>query len=54
MKDGGRGELFRKSVMQYSLLGEFIQEYESAFEAARQLGVFKSNLTAACRGETSQ
>ena len=52
--DGGQGELFRKPVMQYSLLGEFIKEYESASEAARQLDVFKSNLTAACRGETSQ
>lgn len=52
--DGGQGELFRKPVMQYSLLGDFIKEYESASEAARQLDVFKSNLTAACRGETSQ
>lgn len=40
--DGGQGELFRKPVMQYSLLGEFIKEYESASEAARQLDVFKS------------
>lgn len=52
--DSGQGELFRKSVCQYDLMGNFIQEYESASEAARQLKVFKSNLTAACRGETSQ
>lgn len=52
--DGGQGELFKKPVCQYDLMGNFIQEYESASEAARQLNVFKSNLTAACRGETSQ
>ena len=50
----GQGDLFKKSVLQYDLKGNFIQEFESASEAARQLDVFKSNLTAACRGETSQ
>ena len=50
----GQGELFRKPVLQYDLKGNFIQEFESASEAARQLNVFKSNLTAACRGESTQ
>lgn len=50
----GQGEIFRKPVLQYDLKGNFIQEFESASEAARQLNVFKSNLTAACRGETKQ
>ena len=50
----GQGELFRKPVLQYDLKGNFIQEFESASEAARQINVFKSNLTAACRGETNQ
>jgi len=52
--DGGQGSLFKKPVYQYDLMGNFIQEFESASEAARQLNLFKSNLTAACRGETSQ
>lgn len=50
----GQGEIFRKPVLQYDLKGKFIQEFESASEAARQLNVFQSNLTAACRGESSQ
>ena len=50
----GQGEIFRKPVLQYDLKGNFIQEFESASEAARQVNVFKSNLTAACRGEVKQ
>lgn len=50
----GQGTVFKKPVEQYDLYGNFIQEYESASEAARQLNLFKSNITAACRGETSQ
>lgn len=49
-----RGDNARKPVCQYDLSGNFIKEYESASEAARQLNVFKSNITSACRGETSQ
>ena len=52
--DSGTGESFRKPVCQYDLKGNFIQEFESASEAARQLSVFKSNITSACRGESSQ
>jgi len=52
--DDGQADLFKKAVYQYDLMGNFIAEYESASEAARQLNLFKSNLTAACRGETSQ
>lgn len=52
--DGGQSDLFKKPVEQYDLYGKFLAEYGSASEAARQNNVFLSNLTAACRGETSQ
>lgn len=52
--DGGQGEIFKKPVEQYDLQGKFIKEFDSASAAARELNIFTSNLTAACRGETSQ
>lgn len=52
--DGGQSVFFEKPVLQYTLQGEFVKEYKSASEAARLLNLFKSNITAACRGESSQ
>lgn len=40
-----------KRVGQYSLDGEFIQEFPSAKEAAVSVGAFMQNITAVCRGE---
>ena len=57
MTSGGynsQGEVFKKIVSQYDLFGNFIKDYESASNAARELNLFVSNITAACRGETAQ
>lgn len=39
-----------KTVYQYTLNGDFIAEYESASEAARQLGYSQTEISACCRG----
>lgn len=52
--DSAQGEIFKKAVEQYDLYGNFIKEFDSASEAARQLNLFNSNITSACRGEYSQ
>lgn len=43
-----------KPVLQYTIDGEFIKEWPSASEAARQLGYHQSNISACCRGEKKQ
>lgn len=40
-----------KTVYQYDLDGNFIAEYGSTKEAARQLGIKDSNISRVCRGE---
>ena len=41
----------RKAVIQMTLDDEFVAEYESVSEAARQTGFRSSSISAACRGE---
>ena len=43
-----------KPVIQYDLEGNIVQEWPSAAEAARQLNLFKTNISAACNGKVSQ
>ena len=52
--DSSQGEIFKKAVEQYDLYGNFIKEFENASDTARQLNLFVSNITSACRGEYSQ
>lgn len=40
----------KKSVNQYDLLGNFIKTWSSASEAAKELGLQNSKITAVCRG----
>lgn len=40
-----------KSVYQYDLLGQFIKEYKSAHEAARENNIQFTNICKVCRGE---
>lgn len=47
----GRGLAKRKIVEQYDLFGNFIAEYPSAHEAARQVGADFSSICACCRKE---
>ena len=39
-----------KSVIQYTLDGQFVDEYPSTAEVTRQLGINQSNVSACCRG----
>jgi hypothetical protein len=41
----------KKPVVQLSLGGEFISEFESGTEAGRQLNIHQSDISLACRGE---
>ena len=43
-----------KPVLQYTLDGKFVAEYQSANEVQRQLGYYESNVSACCRGESKQ
>ena len=43
-----------KSVHQFTLGGDFVAEYWSANEAARQTGYDQSNISACCRGKLKQ
>lgn len=43
-----------RSVSQFSLSGEFIKNYESVILAARELGIYDSNIHKACKGTISQ
>lgn len=40
-----------KRVLQYSLDGEFIREWESESEIQRQLGYWRTNISRCCKGE---
>ena len=39
-----------KKILQYTKSGEFIKEWVSAIEAARELGIARSNISACCQG----
>jgi len=41
----------KKRVLQYSLYGEYINEFESVSEASKQTGCNKSSISKVCRGE---
>lgn len=41
----------RKSVLQYTLNGNYIGEYESTSEAQRQTGVAQQNICSCCKGK---
>ena len=43
--------IIKKSVKQYDLNGNFIKEYESLVEAARQTGSMDSKITLCCQGK---
>ena len=40
-----------KKVLQYSLDGEFIREWESLLQIERELGYGRANISRCCRGE---
>ena len=40
-----------KKVLQFTKSGEFIKEWVSAIEAARELGIARSNICKCCNGE---
>ena len=40
-----------KKILQYTKSGEFIKEWVSAIEAARELGIARSNICKCCKGE---
>ena len=40
-----------KSILQYTLDGEFVKEWKSAKQAEREGGFSSANITACCRGE---
>lgn len=51
ISEGGEGGNRAKTypVKQYDLLGNFIKEYDSAAEAARQVGTDRTHITHACK-----
>ena len=40
-----------KKILQFTKSGEFIKEWVSAIEAARELGITRSNICKCCKGE---
>ena len=40
-----------RSVLQYDLKGNFIQEWSSSLEIEKELRIFKTSITACCRGK---
>ena len=40
----------RKPILQYTLNGDFVKEYSSACEAARELDIHQSNICKCCKG----
>lgn len=56
MVDGGSngaGLAKSRKVLQYDLQGNFLQEYDSARQAAALTGINNSSISACCRGEIS-
>lgn len=49
-----RSEQISKPILQYDLEDNFIKEWVSASEAARQLGFSQSNISACCLGKRKQ
>lgn len=46
-----RAEKTSKPILQFSLSGEFIKEYPSAEEAAKQLSIYKQNICKVLKGK---
>ena len=44
----------KRSVKQYTLEGELINQFESVAEASRQTGIYKGCIAKVCRGERKQ
>ena len=44
-------ETKRIPILQYTLIGEFIREWDSATQASEELGISKGNITAVCKGK---
>lgn len=44
----------QKTVHQYSLLGEFLKEYRSTGDAAKQTGISQQNISSVCRGKRTK
>ena len=40
-----------KKILQYTKSGEFIREWQSAYEAMRELGINRGNICACCKGK---
>lgn len=49
-----RSNKVRKPVLQYSLEGIFIKEWNSSTEAGKNLGISKGNITSCCKGMFNQ
>jgi hypothetical protein len=50
-RKNGKNNKHNKTVLQFSMSGEFMAEYHSSMEAVRQTHVNRSNMNACCRGE---
>lgn len=48
--DGNFGRERKKPVDQFDLAGNFIKEFESVAEAARQTGIYESSIAKVCKG----
>lgn len=44
-------EVTRKTVLQFTKSGEFVDEYESVAEAGRQTGIYHSSISSCCAGK---
>lgn len=59
LTDGGKGALNlqnikkRKKVYKFSLFGEFLDEYESLTEAAKNNNLFVSDISKCCKGDSN-
>ena len=54
-KDDTKNKISKKlmiPIIQYSLEGALLKEWNGATEAAKQLGIHASNITACCKGKT--
>ncbi len=51
-RDENAGKHFRKAVCQYSLEGNLLKEFDSATDAAKEMGVSVSAILNACKGKS--
>ena len=49
-----KNNILSKTVLQFSLDGEFLKEFESTQEVGRQFNASSSNILMCCRGELRQ